>query len=84
MGQLVKNLPVMQETWFDSWVGKIPWRSKRLFALVFLPREFHGLYSPWGCRELDTTERLSFFHNNLYLFLIEQSLIIRQSVSGLP
>ena len=22
---------------------------------VFLPREFHGLYSPWGCKELDTT-----------------------------
>ena len=30
-------------------------------ALVFLPGEFHGQrnmsgYSPWGCRELDTTE----------------------------
>ena len=21
--------------------------------------EFHGLYSPWGSKELDTTERLS-------------------------
>ena len=26
---------------------------------VFWPGEFHGLYSPWGCKELDTTERLS-------------------------
>ena len=26
---------------------------------VFWPREFHGLYSPWGCKELDTTEQLS-------------------------
>ena len=25
----------------------------------FWPGEFHGLYSPWGCKELDTTERLS-------------------------
>ena len=24
IAQLVKNLPEMQETWFDSWVGKIP------------------------------------------------------------
>ena len=28
--QLVKNLPAMRETWFDPWVGKIPWRRKRL------------------------------------------------------
>ena len=26
---------------------------------VFWPGEFHGLYSPWGDKELDTTERLS-------------------------
>ena len=26
---------------------------------VFLPGGFHGLYSPWGRKELDTTERLS-------------------------
>ena len=26
---------------------------------VFWPGEFHGLYSPWGRKELDTTERLS-------------------------
>ena len=26
---------------------------------VFWPGEFHGLYSPWGCKELDMTERLS-------------------------
>ena len=30
MAQLVKNLPAMQETWFDSWVGKFPWRRDRL------------------------------------------------------
>ena len=26
---------------------------------MFWPGEFHGLYSPWGRKELDTTERLS-------------------------
>ena len=28
VAQLVKNLPAMQETWFNSWIGKIPWRRK--------------------------------------------------------
>ena len=44
---------------FDPWVGKIPWRRERLPTPVFWPGEFHALYSPWDCRELDTTERLS-------------------------
>ena len=26
---------------------------------MFWPGEFHGLYSPWGDKELDTTERVS-------------------------
>ena len=41
---------------FDPWGGKIPWRRERLPTPVFWPREFHGLYSPWGHKELDTTE----------------------------
>ena len=41
------------------WVGKIPWRRERLPALVLWPGEFHGLYSPWGHKESDTTERIS-------------------------
>ena len=44
---------------FDPWVGKIPCRRERLPTPVFWPREFHGLYSPWGCKELDMTEQLS-------------------------
>ena len=44
---------------FNPWVGKISWRRKRLPTLVFWPGEFHGLYSPWGHKESDTTERLS-------------------------
>ena len=59
IAQLVKNLPAMQETQFDSWVGKICWRRDSLPTPVFWPGEFHGLYSPWGCKESDTMERLS-------------------------
>ena len=41
---------------FDPWVGKIPWRRERLPTPVFWPEAFHGLYSPWGCKEWDMTE----------------------------
>ena len=46
-----------------SWVGKIPWRRKWQPAPVFLPGKSHEQrnpagYSPGGCKETDTTERL--------------------------
>ena len=40
----------------DPWVGNIPWRRERLPTPVSWPGEFHGLYSPWGRKESDTTE----------------------------
>ena len=54
---MVKNLSAMQETR----LGKSPWRRKWQSTPVFLLREFHGQrslvgYSPWGCKESDTTE----------------------------
>ena len=48
----------------------IPWRTERLPTPVFWPGEFHGLYSPWGCKEPDTTERFS-----LSLFIQRQVLV---------
>ena len=36
IAQLVKNLPAIQGTPFDSWVGKIPWRRDRLPTPVFM------------------------------------------------
>ena len=44
---------------FDPWSGKIPWRRERLPTPVFWPRELHRLYSPWGPKKSDRTERLS-------------------------
>ena len=35
IAQLVKNPPAMQETWFNSWVGKIHWRRIG-YPLLFL------------------------------------------------
>ena len=59
--QTVKNLPAMWETGFDPRIRKIPWRRAWLPTPVFLPGEFHGQrslmgYSPWGPKEMDTTE----------------------------
>ena len=57
---------------FDPWIQKIPWRRGWLPTPVFLPGELHGQrslvgYIPWGCKELDTTERLT--HTQTYLVL---------------
>ena len=62
---MVKSLPAVQENWFDSWVGKIPWRRKWHPTPVLLPGESHGQrslagYSPWDRKELDMTEGLLF------------------------
>ena len=40
-------------------LGRFPWRRERLPTPVFQIGEFHGLCSPWGCKELDTAEYLS-------------------------
>ena len=57
VAQLVKIFLQCGRPGFDPWVGKIPWRRER--APVFLPGEFHGLYSPWGHKQVNTTEQLS-------------------------
>ena len=69
---MVKNLPELQGTRFDSWVGKILWRRKWQPTPVFLPGESHGQRSlvgcnPWGHKESDTTEQMAFHWINWIL-----------------
>ena len=71
---MVENLPTMQETWVQFLGRKDPQRKEWLPTPVLLPREFHGQwsladYSPWGHKELDTTEELthSLFSHLKYL-----------------
>ena len=50
---------------------------------VFLPGELHGQgrlsgYSPWGCKESDTTERLTHIHTHTHT----HTQIIVTTVSG--
>ena len=49
------------DSWFSSWVRKIPWRREWLSIPVFLPGESHGQRSLadcslWRHKELDVTE----------------------------
>ena len=55
MAQLAKNPPAMWETWVQS----LGWEDALNTTPVFWPGEFHDLYSPWGRKELDTTEQFS-------------------------
>ena len=71
VAQLVKNPPTMLATWAPPWVGKIP-RSERLPTPIFRPEKFHGLYSPWGRKELDTTQWLSFI-SQTYIKILKNS-----------
>ena len=72
------HLP-MQETqelrvWYP-WVGKIPWSRKWQPGPVFLPGQFHRqmslvVYSPWGHKESDVTERLStWIYVYIYIYM---------------
>ena len=49
--------------------GRSPWRRKWQPTPVFLPGKSHGQrslagYSPWGCKESDTTEWLTHFKHS--------------------
>ena len=69
VAQLVKDLPAMWETWVESldWEDPLEKGKATHSTPVFCHREFHGLYSPWGHKESDTTEQLSLTHSYLYL-----------------
>ena len=52
---------------FDPWIGKIPWKRAQQLIPVFLPGESRGEtslagYSPYGPKELDTTEVTAQIH----------------------
>ena len=60
VAQLVKNPPSMWETWVRSlgWEDPLE-KGKATHSSVLAWRIPWTVYSPWGCRELDTTEWLS-------------------------
>ena len=65
MAQTVRNLPAMWETcvrslgWEDPLEEGMATYSSILAWRIPPGLRNHGGYSPWGCKESDTTERLS-------------------------
>ena len=81
VAQVVKNLPRVQETGFDPWVRKIPWRGKWLPTPVFLHGEYHGQrslrgYSSWGCKESDMTEQQALHFKFLWFQVNKNSVFL--------
>ena len=58
VAQLVKNQPAMWETWVRSLGLEDPLEKGKATYSSIWREEFHELYSPQGCEESDTTERL--------------------------
>ena len=59
VAQLVKNLPEVQETWVQSLGWEDPLENGKATHSSILAWRIQGPYSPWHCKESDTTERLS-------------------------
>ena len=63
VAQMVKHLPAMRETRVRSLGWEDPLEKEMAIHSSILPRKFHGWrnlvgYSPWGCKESDTTDQL--------------------------
>ena len=58
----------MQETWVQSlgWEDPLKKGKATHSSILAWPGEFHGLYNPWGHKELDTTEWFSLHLTSQY------------------
>ena len=74
VAQTVNNLPAMQEieVWSLGWKNPQEKRVATHSSILAwrIPRtEEPGKYSPWGCEELDATERLTYTKTSARCFL---------------
>ena len=90
VAQSVKNPPAMWETWVQFLGWDDPWRREWLPTPVFWPGEFHGQRSltgcsPWGLKELDTSEWLSqdLLQSELFASRVSKSCVVFRNVSSL-
>ena len=67
VAQSVKNPPAVWETWIRSLCWEDPLEKGKATHSSILAWRIPWIYSPWGCKELDTTEQLSL---SLFLSLI--------------
>ena len=78
----------MQETPVRLLGWEDPLEGERLPTPVCWPRRFRGLYSPWGRKEWDTTERLSlsFIHSPTegHFSCLEVTVIMNKAALNIP
>ena len=67
LAQMVKHLATMQESWVQSLDWEDPLKDLLQCSCLENPHGQRNLvgYSPWGCKESDTTEQLSIAHSFL-------------------
>ena len=69
MAQLVKNPPAL----WDTWVQSLGWEDLLEKGMAthsnILAWRIHGVDSPWGHKESDTTDRLSLSHIHIYVYV---------------
>ena len=71
---MVKNLPAIQETQVRALAWEDPLEKEMQPTPIFLPGEFQGQrslsgYSPWDCKQSDTTKRLTLSLSHLEIGL---------------
>ena len=75
--QLVKIPPTMHETCVWSLDWEDPLEKGTVNHSSILAWRIHGLYSPWGCKELDMTEQLSrlslWSNSHMHTWLMEKT-----------
>jgi len=60
VAQLIENPPAIWETWVRSLGWEDPLEKGKATHSSILAWRIPWTVSPWGCRELDTTERATF------------------------
>ena len=70
---------------FSPWVWKILWRRKWQPTPIFLPGNSQGQrslasYSPWGHKELDTTEPHTHTHTHTHTLSTVLSALLQQTI----
>ena len=60
----------MRETWVRSLGWEDPLEKGAATHSSILAWRISGLYSPWDCKELDTTDRLSLFNNSEFNYSV--------------
>ena len=68
MAQLLKNPPVMQETWVRSLGWEDPLEKAKAIYSSILAEKIPRLYTLCGHKELDATEKLSLTHVFVYVY----------------